>query len=168
MVSVNSSHRSLFQSLEVYLTHPKSPCPTESHWLFPFRTFGLVFEVSQISRSFGFLPSAIAFHFPCCESWGSKQEWPRMESQVKGPEIKRYLHRDLLAAKRLCPWLGFIVTSMRDMSLSPRKMKMRVLLPCWPCYALRDASKSSKSKSFYIQRREEIGQVGQVSGGNVG
>ena len=45
-------------------------------------------------------------------------------------------------------------------------MKMRVLLPCWPCYALRDASKSSKwkkSQSFYIQRRqEEIGQVGQV------
>ena len=85
----------------------------------------------------------------------------------------------VLAAKRLCPWLGFIVTSMITPASTilniclchQEKLKMRVLLPCWPCYALRDASKSSKSKSqsFYIQRRqEEIGQVGQVSGGNVG
>ena len=80
-----------------------------------------------------------AFHFPSCESWGSwkrlgrselcKQDWPRMEGQES--RKKHYLHIDLLAAKRLCPWLGFIATSMIDiapasiimnMLLSPRKL----------------------------------------------
>lgn len=75
-------------------------------------------SISNISFLWAFAKCYSNFTFPCCESWGSKQEWPNMESQVKGPEKKKkgYLHRDLLAAKRLCPWLGFIVTSMIDIA----------------------------------------------------
>ena len=62
-------------------------------------------------------------------------------------------------------WYYPCINYIEYMSLSPRKLKMRVLLPCWPCYALRDASKWKKSQSFYIQRRNRTSRTSRT--GNV-